>query len=913
MQVAAGCTYNTDAVNALTTVTGTLRNSGIVTSTSVARVLVTSTGTYEHTHSSGGIIPTATWQSGSTCLISGVTTATAFTGSGHGQAFSNFIWDCPLQTSTFVLGSALAALPWAAIFAENFIVKRTGSTGILAITSPASSGNIQRDFTVGNFYQRSGTVAIALGTNNVGVQRSLTVNGIFSVTDSSVAAAAHFQILNTPVAATNARLFVKGDVDMFTTVTSAALENITPGASTAEMWFSGSVAQNARFQTITGNIDFNNNHTGTGVTLLTNATANRFLLTQGRFFINGNTLTINNAVSYPAPGTGALGGSSTSNLIMGLSGAAGSLVFTPGFRTLKDFTQLAGNVASLGSELAITAGTSPGRDSLGIGASLETNDNLVLRSDIDGTARIARIPVNGSGVALATITEKVTVERYLPMVTAASARRWRLLTAPFTTSNSPTINAAWQGGVSNPDRTNPSAFDPRPGYGTHITKSTTWAADGYDHGSTNNPSIYYYNAGSWAAPANTNTVKITDNSGAYMLFARGDRGIFISNQTVAAVPTTLEPKGELNLGRVTIAAVAPGAYQTVGNPYASQIKLDNVTFNGTAGISSTVYIWDPKTLGTANVGKFITCSGNGSTYSYTANTSILESKPGVIESSGAFMAQSTGGNIVFNESDKTIESSTIGIASRPARQPGPSGRISTFYTDLMAMKNGEPSLADGIAVSYNKNYRNSIDNLDAPKLSAFNTKEDLGIKRGGEIFAIERRKDVVLEDTIFLNISKLYTAAYKFNFRPEGFDESYSAFIEDNYSRNTTPIDLAAGAAFDFSITTDSASFAPNRFHIIFKRTKTELPTPVKPGLCVFPNPVQNGLVNLQMNDMADGEYNFKLINNLGQVIQTERIVHQKEMATEQVQVSKTVSKGMYKLQIIAPGNKVLVTNVILQ
>jgi len=915
MQVPAGGTYNTDAANALTTVTGTLRNSGTVSSTSVARVLVTSTGTYEHTHSGGGVIPTATWQSGSTCLISGVTVATAFTGSGHGQAFSNFVWNCPLQTSTFVLGSALAALPWAGTFAENFIIKTTGS-GTLAITSPASSGNIQRNFTVGNFYQRSGTVAIALGTNNLNVQRSLTVNGIFSVKDSSIGAAS-FQILNTPVAATQARLFVNGDVDMVPPVSSVALASITPGASTAEIWFGGSSAQTARFQTITGNIDFNNNHTGTGVTLLSNATANRFLLTQGRFFINGNTLTINNAISYPGAGTGAFGGSSTSNLIMGLSGAAGELRFTPGFRTLKDFTQLGGNSASLGTELAITAGASAGRDSLGIGASLETNDNLILRSDEFGTARIARIPADPTtGAALATITEKVTVERHLPMLTAASARRWRLLTAPFTATNSPTINAAWQGGVSNPDRTNPSAFDPRPGYGTHITRSATWAADGYDHGSTNNPSIYFYSKttpGFWRVPATTNGIKITDSSGCFMLFARGDRSIVVSSPYIAAVPTTLEPKGELRLGRVTIAAATAGDYQTIGNPYASQIKLDNVTFNGTTGINKTVYIWDPKTDGTANVGKFITCSGNGSTYLYTANTSVLESKPGVIESSGAFMAQSTGGNIVFNESDKTIESTTIGIASRPARQPGPLGKINTLYADLMAVKTNGPVLADGIVVSFNKNYKNGIDNLDAPKLSMFNTKEDLGIRSGGQLLSIERRKEVTIEDTIHLNISKLYTAAYQFVFRPVDFDITHSAFIEDAYLKTSTPIDLAGGSSFDFNITGDSASFAANRFQIVFKRMITEIPVPSRAAFTVFPNPVQNGLVNLQMGNMAAGEYNFKLLNSLGQAIQTGRILHQTETATEQIRINKSIAKGNYKLQVATPEKNISVTSVIIQ
>src|SRR5258706_11516514 len=96
-------------------------------------------------------------------------------------------------------------------------------------------------------------------------------------------------------------------------------------------------------------------------------------------------------------------------------------------------------------------------------------------------------------------------------------------------------------------------------------------------------------------------------------------------------------------------------YQTVGNPYASEILLDNVVFNDTLGKNRTVYLWDPKTSGSFNVGKFITCSGNGDgTYTYSANNSGYAARPGVIESSGAFMIKCNSGgtgNIVFHESD----------------------------------------------------------------------------------------------------------------------------------------------------------------------------------------------------------------------------------------------------------------------
>ncbi|MCK7489182.1 MAG: hypothetical protein MZU79_02250 [Anaerotruncus sp.] len=74
--------------------------------------------TYEHSVG-GGVIPTATWNSGSTCLITGVT-ATA--PSGLGQNFHHFTWNCPGQYQS---ESTLGAL---VNIAGNFTVENTGAT-----------------------------------------------------------------------------------------------------------------------------------------------------------------------------------------------------------------------------------------------------------------------------------------------------------------------------------------------------------------------------------------------------------------------------------------------------------------------------------------------------------------------------------------------------------------------------------------------------------------------------------------------------------------------------------------------------------------------------------------------------------------------------------------------------------------
>ncbi|MFT3680060.1 MAG: T9SS type A sorting domain-containing protein [Ferruginibacter sp.] len=1014
LEISSGATLNTNATNASTTVTnaayplmndGIIINYGTLAPSSAAKLIINSGAVYNH-KIDGGTIPTATWNTNSTCLISAIVDAQAI--SGHAQTFSKFVWDCPGQNKThFILGQNVSnASP--IIITDSLIVKRTNSK-ILQLTSTGG----QNDLTCGSFIQYGGIVAVTYNTDAGGVQRSLTVNNTFYVADS-ITSDARFQIINNPGSTYNikGRLYIKGNVEMHPVLLSATLE-ATKGASNpsvAEIIFTGTIPQWLRFSSFAGNIDFVNNHTSTGVSLLSNAIANNFDQKQGVFYINGNTLTINGAVTYNTPGTGLFGGSSTSNLTIG--GAAGTLKFYTGYQVLKDFIQLASSSATLGTELSITAGTAPGRDSLGVGATLTTNDNLILRSDIDGTARMARVPVDGSGIAQATINGKVAVERYLPMGTGYDSRRWRLLTAPFKVTNSPTISAAWQEGAVCTDRLNPSPLypspstpDPKPGYGTHITVSTV-AANGFDQGSRNNASIFIHNnlSNTWSAPANTNSVKITDNKGVYMLFARGDRSIVIVDQFVSAKPTTLDPKGELNLGNVSVGMETSGL-QPVGNPYASAIKLDNIDFNGTLGNIKQVYLWDPKALGSNNVGKFITCQGDGNsptTYTYTGNSSSYDSRPGVIESSGAFMVKATGGNITFHETDKIFNSSTIGVASRPnAHTTGDFGTISKLYTDLNVIKNGEPVLADGAASVFNRNYVNGIDEMDASKLFSFNTTELLFIKREGLAFSIERRKKLNVNDTIFFSLYRLNQASYQFGFRPNDFDNRYLAFLQDNFTGKLTPVDMLNNSVYNFKVTADPASAASNRFYIIFKRAipakpvtaaatqdandiavswdnpdnEYEVPYYVERSIngepfttvaaytsentenkfswidekapsgsylyrirytsedgetkysntasveknvftgnpFVYPNPVRNGQIGLQMGSLPAGTYSVRLMDINGRLIQQQTINHQGNTVTKTIGTKQVIAAGTYNLEIRNDKKTVAVIQVLMK
>ncbi len=98
-------------------INGTLSNTGVISGSTAATTIVN--GTYEHAQN-GGTIPTATWNTGSTCLVSGVTSTVP----AGMQAFRNFTWNCPSQSAVISLGAGLTTIN------ENFTVQNTGAQSL---------------------------------------------------------------------------------------------------------------------------------------------------------------------------------------------------------------------------------------------------------------------------------------------------------------------------------------------------------------------------------------------------------------------------------------------------------------------------------------------------------------------------------------------------------------------------------------------------------------------------------------------------------------------------------------------------------------------------------------------------------------------------------------------------------------
>ncbi|RYE20063.1 MAG: T9SS type A sorting domain-containing protein [Sphingobacteriales bacterium] len=437
------------------------------------------------------------------------------------------------------------------------------------------------------------------------------------------------------------------------------------------------------------------------------------------------------------------------------------------------------------------------------GKTFITNDNLILKSNSAGTARVAALPVDGAGVATATIAGNVSVERYLPM-----RNSWRLVSAPVKAAGAPSIQASWQEGVTTASA-NPN---PTPGYGFFIQGGSL--ANGFDQGLTSNPTVKVYNNALQAfvgLPATPGTgIPITNYPG-YFVFVRGDRGINLMQGTNAAItPSTLRIKGQLNTGNVTSNVNALGL-TVFGNPYASPINFGTITKNN---VRNGFYAWDPRLAGNFGLGGYVTASWDpiGERYDFTSSVSPVSQ---YLASGEAILVQSADsinpGSIVVKESDKTSLGSDVLF-----------GRTNGFNQSvrvnlLSANANGSTTLIDGILTTYDDEHLNVVNKQDAAKLTSGS--ENIGIKRDGKMLAIERRKTITSSDTSFYNLYQMKLGNYKLEITTNNMGLTNTvAVLKDHYnnSTNNLPLDMNGTTIVPFTVTSDPKSYATGRFSIVF-------------------------------------------------------------------------------------------------
>jgi hypothetical protein len=85
------------------------------------------------------------------------------------------------------------------------------------------------------------------------------------------------------------------------------------------------------------------------------------------------------------------------------------------------------------------------------------------------------------------------------------------------------------------------------------------------------------------------------------------------------------------------------------------------------------------------------------------------------------------------------------------------------------------------------------------------------------------------------------------------------------------------------------------------------------PELYVFPNPITESNIQIQMNKMVPGIYLVRLLSSIGQVLGNFQIAHAQNKSTEIIHLANRLAPGIYQLEITLPNNKVKKITISLQ
>ncbi len=704
---------------------------------------------------------------------------------------------------------------------------------------------------------------------------------------------------------------------------------------------------------------------GTGtVKNLTIASGGSIILAGGGLQIAG---TISNSGTFDATaGTIELKGSTTQTIPAGT------------FTSDTILNLIVNNNVTLGGSLTLSGTLTVGTSN----KTFATNGYLTLKSSSTGTARIAPLPVDGSGNATSFITGNVTIERFIP-----ASRAWRLLTSPL--SNTGSIYDSWQ---------NSGTF--AVGKGMFVTGPNPLPANGLDASPLNTVSMKSFNTGTqaFANIINTKTSNLSNSTGngdniGYFVFVRGDRTP--ANITAIAYNSTvLRSSGLLQTGKQTLNASGTiGNFTIMGNPYASPVDFNDVK---RTHLMKRFYAWDASIN---QLGAYVIVDDLDDDGIFTKSFPGSSQDNHIQSGQAFFVLTDTAGaaSLSFYENSKSTVSKNAGF--RPLKG---SASMSVIL-NLLAADNSVKT-ADAVVAEFNDNFSAAVNIQDAIKFSNIN--ETFSLMRNGSSLGIERRPVINSDDTLFLKLTKSSRRNYQFVINAKDLDEpNLFGYLEDAYTKITTPVNLNGSTIVNFSIDAGAASINPDRFKIVFKQA-TVLPVtysdvnasrqgnditvqwkvenqlnirsyevekstdgsiftkvntqlantsstsatynwPDKNAIAgdnfyrirnidldgstahskvvkvtiekgagtmvVYPNPVKNAVISLALKDMPKGKYNYRLLNELGQVLLTGFIDNTGGNITEKIKLNSQIIKGIYHLEVTKTDNSKTVIKVVVE
>ena len=495
---------------------------------------------------------------------------------------------------------------------------------------------------------------------------------------------------------------------------------------------------------------------------------------------------------------------------------------------------------------------------------LTSNGMLTLRSDVNGSCRIA--PISSSSY---TIVGNVTVERFIPGGT--NKRKWRLMSSPINVSKTTAFSQLIDDIFVTAPAGAAAGFDVNPLNPANSASLRTYNES--TSGASNN---------GWTDPSSINS---TIGAGlGFEVFVRGSRNLanpYLNWTTPDDV--TIDYIGSINSGSNALSLSytntgnsSADGFNLIGNPYASPINFDTTGWFKT-NIQNKFWSYNPNT-GAYGVYDADIQNGTNSITKYIASGQGFFVK--------AFAASPS---ITFAENTKCINSGNNYFK--------PASTTQNLFSILKIGISNDSSYTDETMLVFDENASpNGEDEHDASKWfsDALNiytlSKDNINLN-------IDARNYPSSTDTIPLavysyNGSELMTTHHQLIFSGiESIPSSTQLILWDKYLNTYT--NCKENSHYDFNITTDNNSYGKNRFKILVqnKSNANEIEKGKK-KISVYPNPSSNQL-NIYNPELTPLTY--YLTDQLGNTIIIGTVLKE---STETIDISN-LTNGHYILRCI--------------
>jgi hypothetical protein len=441
MTIASGGTVNNNGVfnfvsfNTRTViVNGTINNLGTFPGITGGELTFNSGATYNHNFTNGGIIPTASWNSNSNCVIAGYGAgSTTVPTSGLSQNFGNFVWNCPNQDNPMDLGGFPNSV------SGNFQIIDAGSAGGGYLVYKGS-GAAPTLAVGGSLSVANGMLVLSTGTTG---EATITINGGLTVSGGTLFLA---DDQNATIGVVGDLSVSNGTLDFSASAANTTINlegnythssgTLTVSAGSGTVNFAGNSTQTVTATTAPGLINFNvlsgstvvlagNNFLGGSGDLIVDGTIQVGSTATGGAIQNGGSngnIRVTGSRTYNSGAVIVYNGSAAQFLSSGHPSASGittQINNSNGVTLATSSVTIGGNLAlvagnlTIGSRTLILGGTfTPNANSLVVttGSSLTINGTGAFGTlEISGSSTINNFTINRTSSGSVTLGDDLTV------------------------------------------------------------------------------------------------------------------------------------------------------------------------------------------------------------------------------------------------------------------------------------------------------------------------------------------------------------------------------------------------------------------------------------------------------------------------------------------------------------------------